>query len=771
MLQINGIGIKNYIIYEKAMLHLDPGITTIRGKNLDRKSSKASNGSGKSILPGVIPGIFYDAAPLPMKSKKNPKEGFKKGTELNLSVTDRFNNKLDIKKYFHGTVKLDVIKNKKPLKFRKKTDAKERINKILPLNEDQFYSLVYLDTKRSPVFQYGTDAQRHHFIESLYKLNIYDKMAERVKKDWDKNKTLIQELELIDRQLSQKLEEKPGDPQELSEKKEALVKKVENLRDRVSFLIKKVQECRTFETLSDGLDFSKTIEELKEEEAEIVTNNKACKKQLDTAYKNNQSYEAYKTAKELKTNLKKKLDKVKDVKIDKSVQETLREDKSLLDNIETQKIENARIDRELESLTALKFSLSDKNKEKALAAKVSALEKALVQERTKLKELKEDLEKTEEHLSEDHSNGSCPVCSSILNPKMIKQLIKERREAIEKLSLNVDKIKEMVRYARTSSDIKRLEGERVKLEDASKVKKRIKINEELLQSMRRKILLTSQLKDLPDVKPVTFMDTVELENEKAVLEERLAQIRTRIDKLENLDKLKLPFKSMKQAKREKRDYEAQLEEYRPLLDKLQSKMHNLTTSLSRSELLVKDIQNLSTQVEGLKLKTGNYKILSSLRKAFGAKGIRRQRVAQIGLAIEDSLNSYAKMLFDFPIKFQLVITDTKFQILAHRNGIISDVRSLSGAESRYFSLLTLVALLPFCPLSQRVDIVILDEIEANLDESFRQRYVSIFLPELLKVVPKVLIVTPLDEKSFYIPKCHSYVVTKKNGKSTLAKVA
>lgn len=768
MLQLNSIDIKNYIIYDRATLHLDPGVTVIRGKNLDRKSKKASNGAGKSLVPGVVPGIFYDATPLPMKAKKNPREGFIKDTELNLKVTDRFNNKFTIKKFFKGSVKLDLIKNDRALKFRKKDDARKRMLKLMPLNEDQFYSLVYLDTKRSPVFQYGTDAQRHHFIESLYKLNIHDQLGEQVKKDWDKNREFIQELELLDRQLSQKIDENPGNPEQLKKQQDDLIAKVAVLRERVTNLLQKLQECRTYETLTKDLDLSKDTATLKILLSKAKKDLKSVKLELKQAQEHNQEYEAFKAVRDKRIELKNSLDKLSDVVIDKAVQDQLRQDRTLLNEIAEIEANNKEARAELEKLESKKFKLSNKHKKQARESNTEALKKALVQERTKVKEIEASIEDTQSHLKGDHKN--CPVCNSLLSKNVIKTLLAERNEAVSRLNIKITKIKEMIDYLTTMERITELKNVIKPVESFEEVEKRIDRNEALVQSMRRKILLNSSLKELPKLSKIELVPTITLEKNYNALEEQTSELTRQLDKHENLDRLELPFKSIKQARLKRKEYEAKLEQYSPLLDKLQARSHIVGNNLSKSEVLVKDIEILSKFVKSLKLKTSNHRMLTALRKAFGARGIRRQRVAQIATAIELSLNSYAKMLFDFPIKFQLVVTDTKFQILATRNGKISDVRSLSGAESRYFSLLCLVALLPFCPNSMRVDTVIMDEIESCMDESFRQRLSSIFIPELLKIIPKIIIITPLSEKEFYIPKSYNYFVTKKNGKSILKKV-
>ena len=180
---------------------------------------------------------------------------------------------------------------------------------------------------------------------------------------------------------------------------------------------------------------------------------------------------------------------------------------------------------------------------------------------------------------------------------------------------------------------------------------------------------------------------------------------------------------------------------------------------------------------------GAYQLLS---KAFSKRGgVRQHQINAICQRLEQLTNQYARLLFteDYHFTFQL---DTHFNILVERNAsdvkgkkggdgakITSDVRRLSAAERKLFALVLIPALMSFVPKERRSNLLILDEPDANMHELVRESLVR-FLPTLNRIVPNIIYITPhrdllnlaLQEN---VPVTH-YEVTKKGSVSTLARV-
>jgi hypothetical protein len=787
--QLHKIVVNDWITYKnKTTLRLAPNtVTAIRGKNLDRRDKTSSNGAGKSVIASILPQMLFNEAPLPMKAKKSPKEGFNKDTYQTVCLTDNVDNKYEIKKYFKGTTRLQIIKNGKDLNFKDsslmdKSDARAFLARLLPLNEEQFYSLYYFDVKRSSVLQYGTDAQRHKFIENLFQLDIYDHIGQDVKKDWDKSKLIIQELEILDRELSSKSDNLAGDPIELKKRHLELVEKTDRLRIKVGELIKERDKCQTFIVLSKDIknisidkiklklySYKKELGTVKQTYLEAIAHNEKIKSNEQITHKRDTIVE--------------QLTLLDDIKVDKSIQEKISEDRALLNSIEetldNNKDVNRKLSKVLNGITELSNSIKDYDKkiaEKSESFSLAKIEKNKIREQMFLNDLKTNLKDTIEHLK-SHGEQNCPVCFTLLDEATLKDLVDQKKKNVEKSGARLDTLSAMLSYKKDLEALKSLKDEENLLKkelksvdlDSEKLEKRIEKNEALLQKMRRKVLLKAKLSELPEVTNDSPIDVGPIKENIASLEEKVSYYTDQKNKIEQLEKLELPFKSLKDAEDKNHDVGSSLIQYQPMLEKLQNKLNVVSVDSVRAEAISKDIDVLSEKINKLKLGAPDFKIQTVLRKAFGPRGIRKQRVAEIGSALETTLNKYAEQVFDFKISFELIITDTKFQILAKRNNKVSDVRRLSGAESRYFTLLLMITLLKYTPQSLRLDTVFLDEAEASLDKAFRDRFITNFIPLLQEVVSKVVVITPMSEKELFIPKSIQYTATKEGGVTTLTK--
>lgn len=784
------ITINNYITYKKKTeLSLRPGsLTVIRGHNKDRKDKNSSNGAGKSLLVNTVPSMLFNTAPLPMKVKKTPKEGFLKDTYHMLHIKDDLDNTFEVKKYFKGTTRLQITKNGKDLKIKdsslkEKSEASVHLSKILPYNEEQFFTMYYFDIKRPSAFQYGSDAQRHHFIEKLFKLDIYDQIAAEVKKDWDASKLIIQEIEILDEQLTDKSSNLKHDPEELRKKHKKLLEKTEALRVKVTDLMRDKDQCHTFILLSSDIKET-SIDTLSSK----IAKHKGRLKDLRQSYADALAHnESIKSNKEITTNKKRLLDQLtelKGVKVDATIQKTITEDKKLLDDLETITDSNTDLEQAIKEIDEELVEIREKLKatDKAVVKKADKfdfkkIEKARVRERIVLKELETNLQDTLDHLK-SHGEQNCPVCSTLLDEETLKTIVKQKKKNIELSVRRMNLLNSMFEYKKLKETEQELTEDRKEKKSGIKsvnhsseeLEARISKNEELLGRMRKKVMLKAKIAELPDVEDKEPVKVDGISEDINKEEERLAYYENQRNKLQQLAKLDLPFKTLHEATEKQHSIDSALSQYQPVLDKLQERLSSVSVNAVQADTLSKDIQKLSAKINELKLSAPNFKIQTVLRKAFGPRGIRKQRVAEIGLALETTLNKYAQDVFDFPITFELVITDTKFQILAHRNKGVGDVRNLSGAEARYFSLLLMTTLLKHTPKDMLLDTVFLDEAEASLDKGFRDRLVSTFIPLLREVVSKVVIITPIPDSEFFIPKATQYLAVKENGVSTLTKL-
>ena len=136
-------------------------------------------------------------------------------------------------------------------------------------------------------------------------------------------------------------------------------------------------------------------------------------------------------------------------------------------------------------------------------------------------------------------------------------------------------------------------------------------------------------------------------------------------------------------------------------------------------------------------------VLSKLMDAYGSKGLRVAVLKDAAGRVCANLNRFAPLLFPERMSFSSEVSAKGVSLLVERaDGRTSDIRHMSGAESRMFSLVWLMAVLPMVPASRRCNLVVLDEFEANLDQPTRELLVDEYLPALNEVVDHVVFVTP-----------------------------
>lgn len=200
------------------------------------------------------------------------------------------------------------------------------------------------------------------------------------------------------------------------------------------------------------------------------------------------------------------------------------------------------------------------------------------------------------------------------------------------------------------------------------------------------------------------------------------------------------------------------EEIATLSDELRSAQHG-----NEQHLLLK---KRLAQVES---RLSDREPLELLEQAFSRDGVESLQIRALCARLEAQIQKLAPLLFPEDYRFEFDLTK-HFDIIVHRNyrgkNIQSDVRLLSGSETRMFSLLLFMGLTVFIPKNKRLSLLILDEPESAMSPQYLERFMS-FLPVLNKVVPTILIVTPQSPDLYSSLNPKFVTVVKKNGRSRL----
>ena len=168
--------LKNVVSYKEAKIDLAVnGITTIYGRNQDcGKNAKSNNGAGKSLLMRQVPLLRF-RNPVLNTGKRSIKSAYNKEShvefEFDLTHQESGHRYTYICK---GGKEFDILRDGKASKMRTQGYAQEAIQKLIPMSEEEFYSLYYLDARRPSLLQMGKEAARLDFFTQMFRLDDFD---------------------------------------------------------------------------------------------------------------------------------------------------------------------------------------------------------------------------------------------------------------------------------------------------------------------------------------------------------------------------------------------------------------------------------------------------------------------------------------------------------------------------------------------------------------------------------------------------------------------
>lgn len=171
------------------------------------------------------------------------------------------------------------------------------------------------------------------------------------------------------------------------------------------------------------------------------------------------------------------------------------------------------------------------------------------------------------------------------------------------------------------------------------------------------------------------------------------------------------------------------------------------------------------------------KPLKLMERIYGPKGLRLAATKHVLANWLSEMNSAARDAYGKGYEFSAEMDSSGVHIYCERDRagqkLFSDVRRLSGYESKMFPVASLLSMAKILPDELRTNILVLDEIEANMSAMSRKKLLAM-LPELQKVYPCICIVTPTTIAEFPIDlpdiDVYEYRVELSNGKSKLVEV-
>ena len=339
---------------------------------------------------------------------------------------------------------------------------------------------------------------------------------------------------------------------------------------------------------------------------------------------------------------------------------------------------------------------------------------------------------------EAHSEGACDKCGAVLTGKLRDQ----HRKAIEVQIAKYTEKKAALK-AKGKILVAKKKAMVMPADDAADIEQRIQV--------LREIPKLSAKPERPDG--------------YGEFTENVDELRTELKKLAKLkDKYFWARGTLYDQALSLTDLEAFLAKPDPTSQylKLVDKISEVSVSYEMSKNADEEIAELEAFIQESEAAATKAEALTILEKAYGTRGIRKVLINTVCQRLEEVLNAYSKALLPEDYIFSLEM-DTQFRIEVTRNGSLpSDVRRLSGAESSLFSLLLWAGLMSFVPKKMRPNVLILDELDANMSEETKERFCE-FIPKLLGVVEHVVVVTPQSDVRYedYVPSVKYVTVVKK----------
>lgn len=703
-----------------------PGLTYVRGRNLHRTGADASNGAGKSLLFGALPNALLDTHPVITKNTRSvSKRSF--GADGEISV--------DLK---HKNATWTYVKSNKPARLLKDgVDQKSRIaDKQMralmgSISEEEFFATAYIDSRRASAFQLGTSAERYAFITNLFRLDVDDLRRHLAR--------CVSELESDGRVLDQTKADLQSVKQELSQIPKDSAKLAKE----------------TYDWLNKAVERKQAMLLLKDQQ-ERWAKYESARRRLKQLTK------PTKTARELRLLLEAHASF-------KSMMEAYTERQSSLDSAR----------RELEKLSAVDVSVYDKmvsrrarlqdgvQKEPVQPTEDVKSARQLVERRGLSKEQvgravsKADatLRSLQDQLRDfDNEVGdadACPTCHSVLSSK-VKQAVRSRFD--ELIDTQRRRLALGNKLLRAFDVIESWRDYELEHEAWLKHKKLRKLVEGYdFAGARRKTVLTAELSKAKNSKRPT-----KPEGEQKQLRVDLDAAVEYDKALSNMEALAVDKPTGEFNPKALEKLSAEIEERMRVLPKLQS-----DAAIRKSKR--RQLLELTERAAELEANLADLPVYKMLVKAYSVKGVKTLMVQRIAKSIELNLNKHSRQIFSEDFKFNLEVADGKFDILVTRTvrgkRVTSDVRHLSGAESRLFIYQSLLALLPLIPSSRRLNFIILDEPDSNMDMPTLETFSERLLPALCKIVPSVVVITPRHD--YMSPNARIVTVVKEGGRSRL----
>lgn len=733
MTKLLSLEVSNVFPFKTASLDLDyEGITVIKGLNKD-DGPKASNAAGKSRLVSTIADLVLDETPTGKDEKIKGQKKKKRKQQIRVGL-QKGKHTYQITKTVGKGKTYEIVKDGKSTNVRTVKYSNQKIRQLFGLNtEDQFYTRFYIDGTIPHPLITGSASRRQDYVVDLFELKDIDNIR----------KLLNAELRLIEkkgveyRTIKKTLDELREDllPREERDGMQDKLDQLKRMQDRLSDELKSSQhisQLLTFERqnkqLLDRYRSFKFVGESLTEDVRIVRK-KIGKMHADReaneewAYYDKHYAEWSDSWAPVKKELKKLGCDVNDVR------------------------------KKAKEVERAEFALKTLGEGKKAGTEPEAIEEP----KWKAEDCSIQVHKFREELkhAKGFKHGKCPMCGSKVKARPIEEIEADLAKWVKR----INKCEDYDRYSKRYADWK--EKRKAEREHASKVQE--------LELTKKKLgkhaWVATLLEDVGDKPSPPIIDRPE----KKFDADGLEKLQNRLETLKQFQDVYDTIQDVNALTDEQRAKAEKAERHVQKLNEIMAETSDLTTKIAKQDEVLRRLRGLKSQAVDLKEQCRDEKLLKALVGAYSTSGLKKFMIQRYSKLLEDQVNKYRRMFFAENYEFEFRY-DTGLKVIVHRSYgkrvETSDVRKLSGAEKRFFTLLLIVATNTMLPVGKRLNALILDEPESQMGPPAIERFVKT-LTVLQKLVPHIIVVTPKTDMD--IPDSRGFTVVKHNGVSNLVR--
>ena len=748
--------LKDYLLFKNLDWSFpQSGCSVIRGINLDGKKSR--NAVGKSLLAYSIATIINGEPPF-STGRGGAKNIMDKNSKASLSFLAN-DERWTVDHVLSTGGRYHFTKNGKALNVKDVAQQKRLLEKLFPVTSDVFYSVFYVSSYRPSVLWLGTPAQRHSYFENIFDLHVYDDIYKQLSKqryDLDAKEKTLAENKLKYEENSTRLDSIPRDVESRLRKLKA---RHSSLSEKIELWSNTQKKLAVYIAISEQIKFNSNHEKLVSRIKTVEAKIGELRALRDEAIRNKALANAAAEAIERKKALIEELraleqNPVKKISLDYDTEKAkLRE---IDDSLST--IEKYRRHIDLYNTYFKKFGKPQHFPDD----KMDKLKSELAELDYRYRNLRglDDLQK-------------CPCCGQSLDKKVIIDDISKLETARKALSATITRRsieQKAFKILKRLEPIIHLDAEKL-LARKRKIEADLKHYADYSEYIEQKESLEYVIKSVVVKKVIeSNINSDEVDAKLSDLERLHNAISNEISLLEKLDDIDVKIDNVDEARDVEKRLTLRISESSRMVIKTGEMLSDLSAIVGEKTILEKDLREIETAIDGLEKQVGDKYIIDVLCSAYSSKGIRILQVQTLADTFVNLANDAASLLFSSPYKFSCDVAWNKFPITVERNGRVSDVRFLSGSESRKFMALSALVMYQMIPDKMRFNTIIMDELESGQSQEDRVLFSTNFIPHVLEIVPHVMLITPMSKEEFSIEGANEFVVTKKNNVSTLRSV-